>query len=119
MNDTKKPYKRNLKGQVFGMLTVIMDTKKVKNKGEQIWLCKCGCTHLIEVPTNALIGGKRISCGCEHKRTGKDKQNKRFKFSDEYLEWRDIVHRYRLKDEPIPGIYKTFIKYLEHIKGEK
>lgn len=54
----------NLKGQRFGRLTVIEDTKKKNNYGGIIWLCRCDCGNLVEVNSNSLKSKNTKSCGC-------------------------------------------------------
>ena len=53
----------DLKGQVFGRLTVI---ERAPNAacGRSKWLCKCSCGNMTEVQSNDLRGGKVLSCGC-------------------------------------------------------
>jgi hypothetical protein len=53
---------KNLKGQVFGRLTVL---RWVRNeKGKNIWHCRCSCSNYTEVPTSYLTSGNTRSCGC-------------------------------------------------------
>lgn len=65
-----KGFQRHLEGQRFGKLTVIGNTGK-KQKNIKMWLCQCDCGNKCEVRTDALTGGKVISCGCSAK--GQDK----------------------------------------------
>jgi hypothetical protein len=52
----------NLKGLVFGRLTVL---ERVENKSKRIrWLCQCSCGNTTEVVTGSLRGGLTTSCGC-------------------------------------------------------
>lgn len=57
-------YKMELKGQVFGRLTVIsVDTSGIK-KGNKHWNCKCECGKEVSVATSSLVKEKTKSCGC-------------------------------------------------------
>lgn len=53
----------DLVGKNFGYLTVLKKTNK-KCATSIIWLCKCRCGNLIEVPTSRLKSGNTKSCGC-------------------------------------------------------
>ena len=55
---------KDISGQKFGRLTAIkrMYTKNHKS----IWLCKCECGNVIEVPINSLTCNNTKSCGCLH-----------------------------------------------------
>lgn len=55
---------KNLKGETFGLLTVIKETDK---KG--FWLCECQCGNTTIVRRSQLISGKTKSCGCLKKKT--------------------------------------------------
>jgi len=55
---------KDLLNQKFGKLTVIQDTLKSTSNRHKIWLCKCDCGTLIEVPSDRLISGNTQSCGC-------------------------------------------------------
>ena len=66
--------KLNLLGQKFGMLTVIEEHPKIKNR--TAWLCKCECGNQKAVITKSLRNGNTKSCGCLHKKTvSKDLSN--------------------------------------------
>lgn len=58
--------KKDLTGQRFGRLTVLSvhsaptDRKSTTYK----WLCRCDCGKTTVVSANALLTGKRRSCGC-------------------------------------------------------
>lgn len=54
--------KIDLKGQKFGKLEVI---EQSKNHGRKVaWSCKCDCGKIIEVTSTHLISGHTKSCGC-------------------------------------------------------
>ena len=54
----------NLVGQRFDRLTVIEDLHKLNEKHCKIYLCKCDCGNIIEVPSVLLTSGQKRSCGC-------------------------------------------------------
>lgn len=56
----------DLTGKRFGHLTVISRHESSRNNTK--WLCYCDCGNDVYIYTNALIQGKRKSCGCK---TGK------------------------------------------------
>lgn len=58
-----KIIKLNLLGKKFGLLTVIEETKERKNN-HVVWKCKCECGNIINVSSDSLQRGYRLSCGC-------------------------------------------------------
>ena len=64
---------KNLVGQKFGKLTVVKYDKERSDLNSNkctrsYWICKCDCgSEPISVRADALIGGVRLSCGCEKK----------------------------------------------------
>lgn len=52
----------NLNGQKFGRLSVIELKGSLDNR--RIWICRCDCGRMTEVPTNSLLSGNSKSCGC-------------------------------------------------------
>lgn len=63
-NQGKKIY-ADLLNKRFGKLIVLEKTNE--RKWEQIiWKCKCDCGNIVYVPSNLLISGRTISCGCTH-----------------------------------------------------
>lgn len=54
---------KDLRGQKFGMLTVIDYTEERTPGGSVMWLCKCDCGNLKKVGTDSLRNGT-LSCGC-------------------------------------------------------
>ena len=54
----------DLKGQVFGRLTVVERSGKDKNGKNTIWLCVCECGGLTRATTTHLRSGHTNSCGC-------------------------------------------------------
>lgn len=65
-------YNRNnhyidIKGQKFGMLTVIEKTDKRSTNGSMIWKCKCDCGNYTEANTSNLKRLHTFSCGCRHR----------------------------------------------------
>lgn len=54
----------DLKGQVFGSLTVIeKDITKKSNSGSY-WICKCDCGNIKSIKSSSLRRGEIQSCGC-------------------------------------------------------
>lgn len=60
----------NLKGKVFGKLTVL-GLSEISRNGHSRWhvICECGTSKT--VLATHLIQGKTISCGCHGRQTGK------------------------------------------------
>lgn len=54
----------NLKGQVFGMLTVIKRDGHLKSTQEAKWLCECECGNKVSVLGSSLRDKRTRSCGC-------------------------------------------------------
>ena len=60
--------RRNLKGMQFGDLIVLEETMKKSADRSIRWRCKCGvCGKEKEIPTNQLMKGVQVSCGCRKK----------------------------------------------------
>lgn len=56
---------KDITGQKFNRLTAIKNTGKKKKYGTSyIWLCRCDCGNMVEVPIGALSSGGTKSCGC-------------------------------------------------------
>jgi hypothetical protein len=58
----------DLKGKVFGRLTVI-DKTDIRNRNSVVWKCKCLCGSIILVSSSCLLRKKngKSSCGCKLK----------------------------------------------------
>lgn len=58
--------KKDLKGYVFGKLTVLeqADSRQNNNRIRGYWKCQCECGSIIEVETSNLTTGHTQSCGC-------------------------------------------------------
>ena len=54
---------KDLTGQVFWRLTVILDVGRTKD-GNVKWLCSCSCGNTIAVSSASLVSGNTKSCGC-------------------------------------------------------
>lgn len=61
---------RDLLGQKFGLLTVI--GYEGSTGYQHRWNCLCDCGNKATVQANHLISKNTKSCGCLHKRSGKD-----------------------------------------------
>ena len=57
--------KLELLGQTFGRLEVIESTPKRTQSGNYLWVCKCICGTICEVPAGYLT--RKKSCGCLRK----------------------------------------------------
>lgn len=54
---------KDIKNVEFGYLTAIELTDK-KYRRSNVWLCRCRCGNMVEVPTNNLTSYNTVSCGC-------------------------------------------------------
>lgn len=59
----------NISGNKFGKLTAKKPVGKNK-KGQIIWLCKCDCGKMCEIPSSSLVSGNSKSCGCSRRKNG-------------------------------------------------
>lgn len=88
-------------GRIFGRLVVLRDSGKRNRKGEIIWLCRCDCGNIKEVPTNYLTRGSTRSCGCLKKG---GPSHHRFIHGDSgtrlYRIWACMKYRCYLKTDP-------------------
>lgn len=89
--------KYNLKGKVFGELTVIKqgENKKYSNGYETTtWICKCSCGNIVNVETKSLISGNTKSCGCFRKKYLKEKMTTHGKSGERIYEiWSGMLGR--------------------------
>ena len=69
MANLNKNYK-DIKGQVFGELTVLEKTEKRDNNAV-VWKCKCSCGNIVEWDVNRLQQTKYPNCGCQKSLIGK------------------------------------------------
>ena len=58
---------KDLRGQTFGLLTVIDYTDERASGGSVIWLCQCECGNIKKIGANSLKTGT-MSCGCLNSR---------------------------------------------------
>lgn len=58
-----KRRKVDLTGQRFGYLSVLHATDR-RVRGCIVWTCKCDCGGQVDIPSERLTGGQKISCGC-------------------------------------------------------
>lgn len=61
---------RNLSGKTFGQL-IVVELDKINTKRHR-WICACKCGNTKSIQENHLLSGNTKSCGCLHKRQGKD-----------------------------------------------
>ncbi len=57
-----KPLRHDLKGKIFGNLTVLELTENKKRR-DLLWRCKCSCGRETEVMTSSLVSGQTRTCG--------------------------------------------------------
>lgn len=70
---------RDLAGKRFGQLTVVSQTDKRSYKGSVIWVCRCDCGKMVDVPSDELVNGNSRSCGClKAESAGEARQNLHF-----------------------------------------
>ena len=64
--------RRDLKGEVFGRLTVVKHIYVPKRSGglQLLWECECKCGNIISIITSSLTTGNTKSCGCVRKLVG-------------------------------------------------
>lgn len=70
----------DLKGKVFGRLTVVKRVKNIiKNNGisNVQWLCRCLCENELKVISSYLMTGHTTSCGCYQKEMLKNRNDKK------------------------------------------
>lgn len=61
------PAKVDLKGKVYGRLTVIKESNERAKNGHIVWICECKCGKETKAPSGHLKSGHTRSCGCLHK----------------------------------------------------
>jgi hypothetical protein len=93
------PRFKNLTGQQFGRLTVLIYVAMTRRGAE--WLCRCSCQNTLKVLTVSLRSGNTTSCGCIT-RERLIAQNSTHGLTDtaEYTAWAHMLGRcYRPTDE--------------------
>lgn len=61
------------RGEQFGLLTVIGESKNINSKGDRYFECQCQCGNIVNVRLGHLLGlnhSQTISCGCHKKSAG-------------------------------------------------
>jgi hypothetical protein len=90
----------DLRGRVFGRLTVLRFVQ-VKN-GQSFWLCRCTCGATKEIKGNNLTSGHTKSCGCLRREVCKQHlaslntthgESRHGKVSLEYRTWEAMLSR--------------------------
>ena len=80
---------KDLSGQKFGLAYVLY--KHIEN-GRGYYFCRCDCGNKFYTRSDALTGGRTISCGCIGKSTRfKDKHG--LSFSETYKSWQAMIKR--------------------------
>lgn len=59
---------RDLHGQVFGLLMAVAREPERDSRYLLRWVCDCACGNRVSVTANALLCGRKISCGCARDR---------------------------------------------------
>ena len=54
---------KDIQGLTFGYLTPMEPTEK-RHRKDIVWLCRCKCGNIVELPATRLITGNTLSCGC-------------------------------------------------------
>lgn len=60
----------NLKDKEYGLLTVL--ERDFSKKDRVYWICQCKCGTIKSIAARHLKRGDTESCGCNHRRRGKD-----------------------------------------------
>ena len=61
---------KDLTNHRFNLLTAQHPTKKRNAKGSVMWRCKCDCGNEVDISEDALVHGRRKSCGCMRIKAG-------------------------------------------------
>lgn len=92
------PPRLNLKGEVFGRLTVT-DFHGISKNGKSEWVCFCSCNdkHKFVVVGSDMLSGKTKSCGCLNKevikKIGEANKDHGMTASSEYSSWKSMIAR--------------------------
>lgn len=57
---------KNISGMEFGYITAIEPTDK-RDRKDVVWLCRCRCGKMLEIPATRLMLNNTLSCGCIQK----------------------------------------------------
>jgi hypothetical protein len=60
----------DITGQRYGMLVAIYPTNKRTKNGGYIWVFKCDCGKVKDIPSNSVRSGLVKSCGCKNRTHG-------------------------------------------------
>jgi hypothetical protein len=64
---------KDIIGKKFGLLTVVeYSHPSFGSRGKHYWKCKCECGNTSTVRDSHLLSGTIRSCGCLHRKQGKD-----------------------------------------------
>lgn len=81
----------DLTGQRFGRLSVTGLKGSFDN--HRIWICKCDCGRMTEVPTNSLLSGNTKSCGCLRIDNARDVRKSMRTYVGEYKNGQTRIYR--------------------------
>lgn len=83
----------DISGQRFGRLVAITRTGSDAFRNAT-WLCRCDCGATKGVPTNPLVSGGTLSCGCQGRDSRVAAQTKHgMHKSSEYRIWQSMIQR--------------------------
>jgi hypothetical protein len=83
----------DLKGRVFGRLTVVNQDGVSKNR-KAVWRCKCECGMYKNIIAGDLVSGRTLSCGCLHKDRAKESSTIHGRRYEElYPTWNGMMDR--------------------------
>lgn len=84
---------RDLTGARFERL-VVVELKGRSNRGTLLWSCRCDCGGQAEAPTNDLVRGHHLSCGClQRERSAERKLKHGYAKTLEYRIWGTMISR--------------------------
>ena len=88
--------KVDIKGQVFGKLTVLGDFGYRTMSGSIKWRCRCECGNITYAIAARLKKGRRVSCGCSRAETARKNAkhgHNTGKWSPTYCSWVAMAQR--------------------------
>lgn len=98
---------QDLRGRVFGRLTVMDRTERVTHNGRSFfrWICRCECgTVNIMIHPTSLKNGNTRSCGCLRRESiGRVNYKHGRSRSKEYITWQNMISRcHDIRDKQYP-----------------
>ena len=112
----------DLSGKVFGRLTALNPTEERDYKGSVMWNCRCICQSELLVSQDALVNGRKKSCGCLKRDIGKRLHSRLHFEGGTCIE---LLHRHKARSDSstrVQGVNETknhkFVSYIG-FKGAK